>query len=212
MDADETRKDALPDGGQPSTDEQKPSEEALKTLADAIEKAADEKHSKLDQMKGKAEKEATTLKGSLATLQEKHEQLLKEKADREVKMAQDDPEKLGLIQAQKKHREMEAEIERLTKRERELSEQVGEGAKVKTQTMAEKIGEKYSVDADTLIRLTDGSEEKMTVLAETLAKVATPKVTEPPLTPDSGLGGGVGPTMPDSAKDKIKAGWGELHK
>jgi FAD/FMN-containing dehydrogenase len=181
--------DAIP-GGQLSVDEQKPSEEDLKKLQEAAEKYADEKHSKLDKMKGKAEKDAETARKAASEAKAQLDKVLKERDEEQIRLANDEPDKLKAIQLEKSLRERDAEIERLKAEQEELWEQAGKGTEVTKERTAEKIAEKYGIESEPLLRFTDGSEDKMLELAQILAKNKPAKPDD--LNPDDGRGGGVG--------------------
>lgn len=136
---------------------------------------------------------------------------LKEKHQAEIEAARDDPEALTTIQ--KRHKEADRKAE-LDKRERELAskeegvdEKLDKVTKSEIKERAETVALKHSVDANTLLKHTDGSLEAMEDLAKSLPK----KEEKPDLKPDSSKTTGGG-EMPESAKEKMRAGWDELHK
>ena len=210
---DTTTTDALQDG-QPSGGDQSPSA-SLEVLKDQVEKYADKKHSKLD-------REIATLTKSDAASTKRAEdaearsvQLQREKDEAELESAQGDPERLGVIQRERKLRVEKAEIERRTREVTEQEEKIKPAVEAATEferkLAAQEIATQYGVEASLLIAHTDGSREKMESLAKVLATNQTPPKVREDLKPDSAISAGGG-TMPESAKDKIKAGWDKIHK
>jgi len=210
---DKTTQDALQDG-QPSSGDQSPSA-SLEVLKEQVEKLADAKHSKLDQQINKLTKAEEAARKRAEDAEARLVQVQKEKDEAELEAAQGDPERLGVIQMQRKLREEKAEVERKT---RELAEQeakikplIDGATEFERKQTAQEIANQYGVDASVLIEHTDGSREKMESLAKVIAKsLPSPKVRED-LKPDSAISSG-GVAMPESAKDKIRLGWDKIHK
>ena len=143
--------------------------------------------------------------------EERMAKLVREKDEAELKAAKDDPDLLSAIGERQRNRERKSELD---KREQELGkikdevEDIKKEVELTTQERnAREIATRLNVDAESLIKFTDGSKEKMEELAKSLSK----KGDIQPLKVDSSKTIG-GEGMPDSAKGKIRAGWDELHK
>ena len=198
-DANVDQKDALL-SGQPSEDKQEPSA-SLEVLKDQVDKAADKRHSKLDRQIGTLTKRAEDAEARSVQLQ-------REKDETELEAVQGDPKALSVIQRERKIRAEKADIERREAQVKPIEERATE---FERKELAQEVATQYGVDASLLTEHTDGSKEKMESLAKVLAQsTPSPKVRED-LKPDSAISAGGG-TMPESAKDKIKAGWDEIHK
>jgi len=136
----------------------------------------------------------------------------KEKDAAKLEAARDNPDTLSSVQAKQKQRDREAELAR---REEELKSseakhraELDDLGKLKNERNALEVATRLNVDAELLLKFTDGSTKAMEELAAHLPKKGEVK---PPLKPDSGTTVG-GDTMPDSAQGKMKAGWAEFHK
>lgn len=125
----------------------------------------------------------------------------KEKDEKELESAKDNPDALTAITARQKLQTKESE---LSKKEQELSDketkiqpQLDELATSKKERNALEIALKHNVPFETLLKFTDGSLEAM----EDLAKLLSRKGGTTTLKPDSGTTTGGGDL---SAEDKLK--------
>ncbi len=185
MDTDESQKDAIPEEGQSSPDEQKSSEE-LNTLKEAIDKEADKRHSKLDRAKNVAEKRATDAETRFTNLQKQND-------DMELQVARDNPEALTSIEAKRRIRETQETLERdkseFEAKKSEYDEVIEKAKEASLKANAKKIADKYEgVTASDLLEFTDGSDEKMEALARKMAASKPPEKSG--IEPDSGLASG----------------------
>ncbi len=196
-----------PEGERPSGEKpEMPSTPPETFTKEQVEKLVSERHSTLDKRiyelekvaakdtkaRELAEQRAADAESALARAQ-------KEKDDAEFEAIKDNPEGLTDYQRRLRHRERDAE---LTKRERELSrreaeqeEAVKELQVFKRTKLATEIASKYEgVDPAVLLELTDGSAEKMALLAKRLGTTPSQPVGETPkppgFKPDSGLTSG----------------------
>lgn len=137
---------------------------------------------------------------------ERVEQLQREREETELKEIGDDPDALTLHNRKKALRDGEAELAKdktaFEKEKESNTEALADLGKAKRVKKAEEIATRHNVDAKLLLK--HGGED-MEALAQDLPKLGEKKQ------PDSG--GTIGSaTMPESAKDKMRAGWDELHK
>ena len=210
---DATATDALP-SGQPSGGDQSPSA-SLEVLKDQVDKAADKKHSKLDKQIGTLTKSEADAVRRAEDAEARSAQLQREKDEAELEAAHGDPERLSVIQRERKLRVEKAEVERrtreVTEQEARIKPAVEAATDFERKQVAQEIATQYGIEATVLIDHTDGSREKMESLAKVLAQsTPSPKVRED-LKPDSAISAGGG-AMPESGKDKIRAGWDKIHK
>ena len=125
-------------------------------------------------------------------------QLQREKDEAELEAARENPDALNVFQAKQTLRARDLELKRkeqeLSKRELEAKEALDVVNKFRMEQKAAEISAQYSVDASTLLAITDGSPEKMEAAAKALSQGKTPKGTETPaIKPDSGMtSGGAG--------------------
>ncbi len=133
----------------------------------------------------------------------------RDEADREVLKA--DPEALKSLDERIRQRNEATKLaskgKELDERELKNTEAQKEVAQSTKERNAREIATRLNVDSEPLLKFTDGSKEAMEELAQKLPK----NETKPPLKTDPGvpIGGG---QMPESAKDKMRSGWGEIHK
>lgn len=208
-----------PEVEQPSGEKPKePSTPPETYTEEQVEKLVGQRHSKLD--KRIAELEKLTAKSSKAVeLAEKRAsdsetaliKFQKEKDDAELQTLRDNPDALTQYQIKLRHRERDAE---LTKRERELAqreaeheEAIKEVQELKQTKLATEIASEYEgIEPATLLELTDGTPEKMKLLAKKIGTLKAKSEGEgskiPGFKPDSGLtSGGVGkPTLEQMEK------------
>lgn len=212
LDGTEERKDTTQQAEESSGEKQGTSEKEPETLT----------KEQVEEIKTKAASDALATAGRTAKAFEKREEAItkreegiaqKERERREAEIERDREDPTALTATQQRHKQEDKAAE-LAKRERELDdkdtkadEKLEKVTKAEIKERAETVALKHSVDADTLVKHTDGSLEAMEDLAKSLPK----KEEKPPLKPDSSttIGGGA---MPDSAKGKMREGWDELHK
>ena len=196
----------LPEVGLPSGEKTPtPSTPPETYTKEQVEKLVSERHSKLD--KRIAELEKVTAKSTKAVeLAEKRAadaeaafvKAQKEKDDADLEAIRDNPDALTQYQIKVRHRERDAE---LTRRERELIQREAEDEEAKQELLefkqtklASEIASKFEgVDPATLTELTDGSAEKMELLAKKLGTLKVKKEEvpgSPEFKPDSGLTSG----------------------
>jgi chromosome segregation ATPase len=140
--------------------------------------------------------------------------------DLELQAVGDDPDaKAALRQKKEAKREAESLVKKareqlveVTKREEQAKADLDAANKAKLEVHISKLSTKYGVNEDWLSGLNVSDPTILEQIAEKAGKrVEDSKTKKEPIKPDSGETlGGVG--LPDKAKDKIKAGWAELHK
>jgi len=202
-DAKEGQKDTLPGKGQSSGEKpQEPSaqpETFTKEQAEKLaEKRADEKHAKLDTQVAKLTKDSAKLTTAIeaasrraAAAEEALAEPEKAKDDAALKAAGDTPDALSVHLAKVAVREakdaVKREREQLDADKAEHATEIEDAKSYNTTKLAMEIATELNVDANQLISLTDGTEEKMRKAAEILPKVGQSQKTT---LPDSGGGAG----------------------
>ena len=193
----------LPEGEHPSGETSlEPSTPSGTYTQEQVEKLVRERHSKLDTRISGLEKQMAKSAKAMETAERRATEAeaalteaQKAKDEAELESIGDNPDALTLHRARMRQRERDAE---LTKRERTLEqnkaeheEAIREALEFKQARSATEIASKYEgIDPATLLELTDGSVEKMEVLAQ---KLGTLKAKAPSFKPDSGLtSGGAG--------------------
>lgn len=190
-----------PEEGQPSGGKAlEPSTPPKSYTQEQVDKLLDEKHSKLDKRIAEIEKQGVKSAKALELATKRASdaeaalvKTAKEQEEKELADIQDNEPELRLYRAKQKQRERDAE---LSKRERELEaskaehdESLSELLVFKQTQIAQGIASKYEgVDAGLLIQLTDGSPEKMELLAGQLGTLKAKTPISP--RPDSGLSSG----------------------
>lgn len=210
-DAQKDPKDALPAEGQPSGDKpQEPSAPETYTKEQA-EKLADEKHAKLDKQIANLEKTASRSAAAVEAAERRAKAAEEAMAETEkakdaaaLKAAGDNPDALSLYQARVAVREAQADVkaekEQLEADKREHAAEIEDAKSYKVMKLANEIGAELNVDANQLVSLTDGTEEKMRKAAEILPKVGQPRTTT---IPDSGGGTGGAKKLSEMNKEEL---------
>jgi len=214
VDAKDQPKDVVPEKqGEDSKDKsQQDSAQPRVYREDEVEAKFSQQRSVLDKKVDKLEKELATATGKASNATSQLSQWQKEQEERELEAASGDKDARSAIEERHKHRETKSELAKVTQEledEKERGKQRDEDTVKSTKEQnAREIAARLEVDASQLLKFTDGSQEAMEELAKVLPKKGEAK---PPIHLDSGktIGGGDAPT---SAKGKIQAGWGELHK
>ncbi len=136
--------------------------------------------------------------------------MLKEQDESELEAVGDNTEKLSAIREKQTRRQVESKLVTI---ERELEEEKAKTTEAQAmeaehtkERNAREVASRLNVDAQTLIKFTDGSAEAMEELAKSLPKKGEAKV----LKPDSSKTSGVA-QMPESSGAKMTAGWDKLH-
>lgn len=179
----------------------KPSDEPEMLTKEQAEKLANERHSKLDKRLSELEKSGQTslkrLEIAEARAKAAEESLAAAKiAAEESERAKfsDSPESLNLYDERVKNRRMQEALDAQKKafqEEREQhTEELSELKTWKLEKLAGEIATEYGVDAGLLIKLTDGSRERMELLAKSLPKKEDKPTFQKPPKPDSGKASG----------------------
>jgi len=217
----ETKQDASSAGGDGTTSKETTrtytEEEKQKAVSDALAKAGrDAKTLETREAALNAEKEAVeTAKAEIAEVQKQIDKA-------ELEAAEGDPARLRELQAKKSYKALLADLEtkkkELNKQEADLNRSKAEHeseieAARKTQFEIElwKIAEAEGVDAAELKETMKELNLTTVEQAKAAAKRLNKKPSGTAFDPDSGVTSG-GATLPNRAKDKIKAGWEEIHK
>jgi len=183
--------EVISDSETPSEPEQKPSPEML--TKEQAEKLANEKHSKLDKKIAELtkaqmafENRANEADVRATKAQKALNEAVAKLEDAERKSLGDKPEAIALFEERVKQRQKDADLAereaRIAQREADNAEKIARAEKYEISERAKVIATEYGVSADLLISLTDGSQEKMEILAKSLPK----KDGETPPKPDSG--------------------------
>jgi chromosome segregation ATPase len=181
----------------PSTSEEKPSPEPVMLTKEQAEKLANDRHSKLDKKIAELTKNSERLQKSILDAETRTKKAYdslsvaqKRVEEAERKSLGDSPDALKLFEAQVKHRQ---EVEKLEQMRSEFesekvkyTEDISEAKQYKITRLADTIASEYGVDASLLTTLTDGSQEKMELLAKSLPKKDEGKGIQLPGKPDSG--------------------------
>lgn len=206
--------DALPAGGQPSPGKaEEPSAPQTYTKEQA-EKLADEKHAKLDKTISTLEKAVSRSTAAIEAAERRataaEEALTEaEKAKDAValKAAGDSPDALSIYQAKVAVREAQADLKtREIKLEADKVEHAGlieDAQNYRKAQLANEIALETGVDANQLIALTDGTEEKMRKAAEILPKTGQHLPVGTKL-PDSGEGTGGVKKLSEMTDEELK--------
>ena len=121
----------------------------------------------------------------------------KDRDETERETVKDDSDALKSLQERQRQRAKEAELTRraqeLDAKEERHKGKLEEADKVTKELSARDIASKYNIDAESLVKFTDGSEEAMEELAQQLPKKGTPK---PSLKTDAGTTAGGGGGIP----------------
>lgn len=213
-DAPRKPEDALPAGGQPSTDKPPEPSALPETLTrKEAEKLADEKHAKLDKTISTLEKAASRSTAALeaaekraTAAEEAQTEADKAKDAAALKAAGDSPDALSIYQAKIAVRDAQADLKtREAKLEADKLEHAGiieDAQNYRKAQLANEIALEMGVDANQLIALTDGTEEKMRKAAEILPK--TGQHQPAPTIPDSGGGAGGVKKLSEMTDEELK--------
>lgn len=141
---------------------------------------------------GRTAKDFEQREGAIKAERDRMAQEQTAKDEAELEAARDDLDKLSVIKTRQKTRDTAAELAK-TKSELEAekakTKEVQEAGVVHTKEQnAREVASRLEVDAETLIKFTDGSVKAMEELAKSLPK----KVETKPLVVDSGKGSAVG--------------------
>ena len=181
-----------------------------KAVSDALSESGREKKA-ISTERDTVSSERDSLKGELASSKEELAALNQRIEELELAGARDDPDLTAAIKAR---RTTEKTIKEATRKEAEATKELAkvnaalESANKATREAAiAELAKEYKLDAKWLggLGITDAAK-----LREIAEKVGT-KEPPPPVKGDSGDTIG-GDTMPASARGKMKAGFGELHK
>ena len=212
MDAEQEPKEVVPKG-QPSEESPgKPSTPPETYTREQVDQEIATKHSKLDKRLGELEKAGTRSTAALeaanrrtAVAEESLAVAQVEKDRAELEAAKGSPDALSLYQAKIAARERKATLDQresdLTQKESDHADEIAEARSGKKAILATTIARETGADANQLLTLTDGSEEKMRSLAEVLPKLNAPVVSAN--IPDSGTGKGGGRKLFDMSDAEL---------
>lgn len=194
-----------------STDTKTHTAESEKKAVDDALSAAGRDAKTLSGKTAEADRILTDAKKMQTDLKAEREQWQKDRDIAEQESAGEDQDALKSVQERQRQRAKETELAQrkreLDEKELKITEAQKEVAESTKERNAREIATRLNVDYESLMKFTDGSKEAM----EELAKQLSEKEAKPPLKTDSSttIGGG---EMPESAKDKMRAGFDELHK
>ncbi len=206
--------DALPAEGLPSTEKPLESSALPETLTrKEAEKLADEKHAKLDKTIAGLEKAASRSTAALeaaekraTAAEEAQTEADKAKDAATLKAAGDSPDALSIYQAKIAVRDAQADLKtreaKLETDKREHAADIEDAQNYRKVQLANEIALETGVDANLLIAVTDGTEEKMRKAAENLPK--TGQHQPAPTIPDSGGGAGGVKKLSEMTEEELK--------
>ncbi|KKN71491.1 hypothetical protein LCGC14_0420700 [marine sediment metagenome] len=176
-------------------------------VAEAAKKAAEDALSAA----GRTAKNFEQREGAIKAEREKMAQEQKAKDEAELEDAREDDDKLSRIKARQKARDTATELAKTTSElevEKAKTKEAQEvGATHTKEQNAREVASRLGVNADTLIKFTDGSVKAMEELAKSLSKKTETKTL---LSDSSKTAGGV--QMADSSGGKMLSGFEQLHK
>ena len=181
-------------------------EQRDKAVQDALSAAGRDAKS-IKEKSVEAEQILTNAKKTQEGIQAEQKRWQGDRDEAERETVKDDSEALKSLQERQRQRAKEAELARraqeLDAKEERHKGKLEEADKVTKELSARDIASKYNIDAESLVKFTDGSEEAMEELAQQLPKKGTPKL---PLKTDAGTtagGGGGIPTDRERFRDWI---------
>ncbi len=199
-----------PSAGQEDTSKKEPETFTVEQVKERESKVRSDALSEIGRLKTSSE---SAIKAAQAA-NERINKMLRDQDEAELEANMDKPSKITEIQARQTLRKRDAELDERERKLRESEDGHAEALKAVVESTKEQnareIATRLNVEVKTLIKLakfTDGSLGAIEDIAKDLPRKGETKT----LTPDSGktIGGG---EMPDTAKGKMRAGWGELHK